>query len=110
MQAVEAMLEQREVLVACDPTDIVGTASLEGDLARTVFVLPERQGRGIGRQLMLAVEALARDRGLRVLRVPASLTARFFYRRLGYVVVEEMFHGEERTVLMEKELADPPGP
>ena len=49
-----------------------------------IFVLPQYQGCGIGRSI---VEALERDdyflRAKRV-EVPASITARDFYRKLGY--------------------------
>ncbi len=50
----------------------------------TVFVLPELQGRGLGRQIMDAVEN--DEYFLRAKRavVPASITAAEFYRKLGY--------------------------
>lgn len=51
---------------------------------RTVFVLPERQGYGVGRALVERLEACAGERGGRVLRLGASKTAHEFYRRLGY--------------------------
>ena len=50
----------------------------------TIFVLPEHQGRGIGRKI---VETLERDEyALRAKRIeiPASITACAFYRKLGY--------------------------
>ncbi len=50
----------------------------------TVFVLPEYQGRGIGRRI---IETLERDAyALRADRIviPASVTAVDFYRRMGY--------------------------
>ncbi|RMC34417.1 GNAT family N-acetyltransferase [Paracoccus alkanivorans] len=101
---VHEFLRQRAVLVAHDAEKIVGTAGLQGDVVRTVFVLPEMQGLGIGRQLMDAIETLANREGVPILRVPASLTARSFYARLGYVEINEVLHGEERTIVMEKVL------
>ena len=50
----------------------------------SIFVLPERQRRGVGRAI---VEALERDEfALRARRIeiPASITGLDFYRRLGY--------------------------
>jgi len=51
---------------------------------RTVFVYPEKQGCGIGRALVERLEASARERGAKTLRLGASKTAHGFYRRLGY--------------------------
>lgn len=50
----------------------------------TIFVLPEHQGRGIGR---LIVETLEKDEyALRAKRIeiPASITGLEFYKRMGY--------------------------
>ena len=62
---------------------------------RRVAVVPEVQGRGVGRALMAWAEAQAENRGLsRVtvgvrLSLPGNLA---FYRRLGYEVVAEHAH------------------
>ena len=57
--AVLDLLERRTVFVAIVEDNIVGTASLDGEVVRTVFILPEYQGRGIGRALMARVERAA---------------------------------------------------
>jgi GNAT superfamily N-acetyltransferase len=57
---------------------------LEAAEVYTFFVAPDRQGRGVGRTLLRFAEELARKRGIRELRVSASLTAVGFYERLGY--------------------------
>ena len=101
---IQGFLKRRVVPVACRDDTIVGTASLDGEVVRTVFVSPEVQGEGVGRRLMDAVEAIAGQTGIVTLHVPASLTATLFYARLGYREVREVFHGEERTVVMEKTL------
>ena len=54
---------------------------------------------------METVETIARNSGIAALRVPASLTAKSFYTRLGYNAVREVLHGEERTIVMEKTLS-----
>lgn len=102
--AVRAMLLRRRVLVAVEAGAVVGTAGLDGDVVRSVFVEPSRQGAGVGRGLMAAIETLAREAGAPRLLVPASLTAQGFYARLGYEVVREETHGEERTIVMAKSL------
>lgn len=94
------------VFVALADNRVVGTASLDGQVVRTVFVRPRLQGQGIGRQLMNAVEQTAKRLGVEILSVPSSVTAARFYRRLGYSVVRETFHGEERTIVMERRLMD----
>ncbi|MVX67261.1 GNAT family N-acetyltransferase [Clostridium chromiireducens] len=50
----------------------------------TIFVLPEYQGRGIGRKI---IETLEQDEYFlrsRRIEIPASITAVEFYRKLGY--------------------------
>jgi GNAT superfamily N-acetyltransferase len=92
------------VLVALDGERVVATASLAGDVLRSVFVLPEMQGRGLGKALMKHVEGVARAAGVQQLRVPASLTAVPFYSALGYAVVREVVDGDERTLVMARQL------
>ena len=77
--------------VACDGARIVGCGAIAGywgsmteSILLTIFVLPEYQGRGIGRRI---IETLERDeyflRAGRI-EIPASITAVEFYRKLGY--------------------------
>jgi N-acetylglutamate synthase-like GNAT family acetyltransferase len=102
--AVRQLMDKRTVWVALKGGVVVGTASLEGDTVKTVFVSPSTQRIGIGNRLMMTVEEVARGQSLKLLRVPASMTARSFYARLGFADVREVFYGEERTFLMEKSL------
>ncbi|TWI57419.1 acetyltransferase (GNAT) family protein [Pseudomonas duriflava] len=71
---------------------------------RTGFVAPAHQGHGIGRQLMATVEQAARASGVALLTVPSSVTAERFYAQLGYRFVRDHYHGEERTLIMERVL------
>ena len=77
--------------VACEGEAIIGCGAIGPYYGRedescffTIFVLPECQGRGIGRKI---VETLERDpfflRARRI-EVPASITAVEFYKRMGY--------------------------
>ncbi|WP_313197525.1 GNAT family N-acetyltransferase [Rhizobium sp.] len=102
--AIRGLMAKRVVWIAQQGHELQGTASIDGDMVRTVFVSPEAQGRGIGRMLMSAVEAFAADNGTELVRVQSSSTARSFYSRLGYFDVRAMQYGEERTFLMEKNL------
>ncbi|QND71856.1 GNAT family N-acetyltransferase [Tardiphaga robiniae] len=103
--AVERLIDQREVFVAEMDNRVVGTASLDGQALRTMFVLPDVQGRGIGRLLVQRIERVARERQLAILTVPATVTAEAFYARLGFTAVREAYHGEERTIVMERVLS-----
>lgn len=103
--AVLGLIHKRTVFAAVLGQRIVGTASLDGSVVRTVFVAPDVQGRGIGRQLMAEVERDARDIGIAVLAVPSSVTAERFYSKLGFTAVRDSYYGQERTIIMERRLA-----
>ena len=101
------MIEQRLVLVACEGSRLLGTAALDGDKVRSVFVAPERQGEGIGRALMAEVARLAAAAGITSLTLQSSLTARAFYAGLGFVALGDAVHGAEVTVVMRRDIRPP---
>lgn len=82
-----------------------------------VVVAPHAQGRGLGKALYAAAEAVTRRRGLAALTCevnldppnPASLA---FHERLGFRRVGELDTkgGSVRVALLERRLAPPPGP
>lgn len=102
--AIVGFMAQRQVYVATLGEEIIATASLDQATVRSVFVAPSRQGSGTGRALMAAVESAAATNGVSRLRVPSSITAEGFYRSLGYSPLRDEYHGEERTIIMEKSL------
>jgi histone acetyltransferase (RNA polymerase elongator complex component) len=53
---------------------------------------------------MREIERLARERGNTTLVVPSSITAERFYARLGFRAVRDSYHGDERTIIMERML------
>lgn len=103
-QVIE-LLEQRLVFIALLENEIVGTGALDGNAARSLFVAPQQQRKGIGQALMARIEKAALGRGIESLLVPSSITAESFYARLGYRVLREQLHGEERTLIMTKPLS-----
>ncbi|WP_240164286.1 GNAT family N-acetyltransferase [Pseudomonas allii] len=103
-EAVLELLKRRVVLVAIQDQVIVATAALDANVVRSVFVKPALQGQGIGRLLMIEIELRAREAGVTVLSVPSSLTAEPFYTQLGFYTVRDVYHGNERTLVMEKAL------
>lgn len=100
--AIQDLLSRRQVLVAIIDNRIVATASLDRDVVRSVFVDPTCQGKGIGRELMARIQAIAIQQGVTLLRVPSSITAEGFYASLGFKKIRDEFHGSERTVIMAK--------
>lgn len=103
-EAVAMRLGQRQVLVALQDDTVIGTASLEADVVRSVFMDPAHQKRGIGRQLMEVIHATAARDGVAVLRVQSSVTAERFYAVLGYRKIRDEVNGAERVLVMEKRL------
>jgi len=103
--AVQELINKRKVFVAVLGQQIVGTASLDGKMIRSVFVAPNAQGQGIGRQLMAELEGAAREAGITALVVPSSVTAEQFYAKLGFKSVRDSYHGDERTIIMERRFA-----
>jgi len=104
-ERVVELLQQRLVFVALLEEEIVGTGALDGSTVRSLFIAPQQQRKGIGQALMTRIEKTAVERGIEALLIPSSLTAESFYARLGYRVVREQLHGEERTLIMTKPLA-----
>ena len=104
--AVRELIGRRSVFVASIGGRIVGTASLDGSVVRTVFVAPDVQARGIGKLLMAEIARTARERKIPALTVPSSVTAEAFYAKLGFIAVRDSYHGDERTIIMERRLDD----
>ncbi len=93
-QSAEVITERAKhehIYVACEHSRVIGCGaiaaywgSLTESILLTIFVLPEYQGKGIGRQL---VETLERDEYFlraRRIEIPASITAVEFYKKMGY--------------------------
>lgn len=90
----EVLIERAKdghMYVACDRSRIIGCGAIAGywgstteSILLTIFVLPEYQGKGIGRQM---IETLEQDeyflRAKRI-EIPASITAVEFYKKMGY--------------------------
>lgn len=88
--------EDRCHLIALGDGRVVGYACLLLDPdgaghVRQVSVWPALQRSGVGRALMLEVDAEAQRRGLRLLWLNARDTALPFYEGLGYATVSEIF-------------------
>jgi GNAT superfamily N-acetyltransferase len=93
--------------VALVDGQVVGTGSLNGQTVSAVYVHPDYQGRGIGTKLMDAVENAATAQSQGTLSVQSSVTAKPFYNRRGFRVVQERAFGEEPTIVMSKDIWQP---
>lgn len=69
-----------------------------------LVVAAEQRKRGIGADLVAAIEAHAIDRGVARIHLYTG-TAEPFYARLGWRVAERSIEDEEETVLMVRDLA-----
>lgn len=77
--------------VACDKDRAIGCGaiapycgSLTESIMLTIFVLPEYQGRGIGKRILNTLEADIFFKRAERVEIPSSITACGFYRKLGY--------------------------
>lgn len=77
--------------VACDGDQIVGCGGIAGywgslteSILLTIFVLPEYQGQGIGKQIIATLEQDEYFQRARRVEIPASILACPFYQKMGY--------------------------
>ena len=78
------IMEQRNMIVAHDESEVIGISALEDNLIYTVFVNPDYHGKGIGAMLMKEIENYALSKGINHVILYASLSAYEFYSKLGY--------------------------
>jgi len=109
-----ALLAAGGGLLAEEDGKILGYAILDLDRGEldAAFVDPAYGGRGIGRRLLAALDAMAAQHGLRRLFLSASLNALPFYERAGYVALRRESYPHRSgvalaSVFMEKMLPCP---
>jgi len=95
------------MIVCTHEGHIVGTAVLDKDRVRSVFVEVEMHKLGSGRLLMTAIEDHAIENGLKKIYLHAGLSAQGFYNKLGYKTIKRIEHDLDGNPLpvikMEKE-------
>lgn len=110
----DILKRRKKVYVALINDEVVGTAGMDKSWYNdnddeywilSVFVKPEYHGYGIGRMLIERIEDFARGLHVRKLVVPASITARGFYGKMGFGYKDgKEVVNEENMYIMEKEL------
>jgi GNAT superfamily N-acetyltransferase len=101
--------KEAHLYVACEGDTVMGCGAIEPYLGspkesilRSIFVLPEFHGRGIGREIVMTLEGDEFYRRARRMEVHASLTAYDFYRKLGYADKGGVRKVEDGCIPMEK--------
>lgn len=102
--ALTEKAKTRYILVAEERGRIVGSAQLDNEEIKMMFVLPEMQGRGVGKSLVEKIEEYAKGKGLKKIVGNSSLTAVGFYEKLGFVVGPEVEEDGIRGYIIEKRL------
>ncbi|UCG11338.1 MAG: GNAT family N-acetyltransferase [Deltaproteobacteria bacterium] len=98
-------------LVAEEGDVIVGFGYLDQHLGRVeaLYVSPKYTGRGIGKKILQTLEGIARNTGLKLLHLSATLNAISFYERAGYKSQNHSKHllpsGLVNTLSMAKDLS-----
>jgi putative acetyltransferase len=82
----ELFLPANEVWVADDEGEVVGYVGFDADWVHHLYVLPDRQGQGLGPQLLAL--ALADGRSRRLWTFQENARARRFYEARGFRLLE----------------------
>lgn len=109
----DVMIEQAtngHFYVVCDGPKIVGCGAIAGNCGRedesillSFFVLPEYEGKGIGRTVMQTLEQDEYFVRAKRIEIHASITAVDFYRKMGYDSIKLIDVSEDEPIyIMEK--------
>ena len=77
------VVEDNDTIIGCGAIGPYWGSEAESSLF-TIFVLPEYQGKGIGRKIIETLEQDEYFLTAKRIEIPASITAVNFYRKLGY--------------------------
>ena len=90
-EIISEKAKYRHVYVVCDNSRIIGCGaiaeywgSITESILLSIFVLPEFQGKGIGKQIIQTLEQDEYFVRAKRIEIPASITAVEFYKKMGY--------------------------
>ncbi len=100
-ESIKKSSKKVDIYVAVMGNDVVGTASLQENNIKAVFVHPDYHGRKIGANLMSYLEKILKDNGYKTASLTSSKYAVGFYKKLGYKIIEKINPPEvgEMTVM-----------
>ena len=100
-----ALSNEREIFVAIQDDDIVGSVAKEGNHISTLFVKHELRKQGIGKLLLKFIENKIKDEGFKTADLTSGPTALTWYEKMGYSETEKQFdRGELTGIHMSKNL------
>ncbi|HWS90027.1 MAG TPA: GNAT family N-acetyltransferase [Pyrinomonadaceae bacterium] len=105
---LDRLIRDGGLFVAEETAGVVGFGSIEVEAAehvRWLYVLPGRQGGGVGSALLRRLERVGWEAGLRSIRLHAATGAVGFYRRNGYreaTTDEEVGHDHEGVEMLKE--------
>lgn len=83
--------KEGHMYVVCDASKIIGCGTIAPywgssteSILLTIFILPEYQGKGIGKQLIKTLEEDEYYLRAKRIEIPASITGVGFYKKMGY--------------------------
>ena len=83
--------KNEHMYIVCDDSRIIGCGAIAGywgslteSILLTIFVLPEYQGKGVGKRIIQTLEEDEFFLRAKRIEIPASITAVEFYKKLGY--------------------------
>lgn len=86
----QAIASEDEVILAAEIEGVIcgfGVVVPANEELRALYVHPDFGGRGVGSAILLRLEGIASERGVKRLQLDSSLNAEGFYRKHGYVVL-----------------------
>ena len=91
------VVEENDTIIGCGAIGPYWGSETESSLF-TIFVLPEYQGKGIGRKIIEALEQDEYFLKAKRVEIPASITAVNFYRKMGYEYKNGIDHPDEEQL------------
>jgi len=90
LEWMRSAVRNRYCVVAKEGSEVRGTGALVENELRNIFVDPDYQNQGIGKQIVQHLERKALEKGFGEAWLVSSITARNFYRHMGYNDIEDV--------------------
>ncbi|MBR9690889.1 GNAT family N-acetyltransferase [Candidatus Woesearchaeota archaeon] len=106
---IDNVKKGRLYLVAIKNKEIVGVGALDKDMIKTVYINPTHQNRGVGEKIMIELEKIAQRKGIKKMKIHATLNSVDFYKKFGYkkTGITKYCNGklEWKAIVMEKNIS-----